>query len=263
MSAASLSGVSTGGAVSYEIRGMPKPAAGYIVMTLFFVLITPLSASGGEKGQSPPYRGGAQALLCNRHGSYLLSAIEKRLDTTRGDLAQFGFFLGRRVAHGEYVRLELTASASFGNADEGLLHAQDNNAYEIRHYMRQLGLEFETHIFLPPVERMRMFIRLGAGVVHTHFQERFFRADNPEQQVIISNDAFAYESKKWSPEAMAGLGIDIGVRDDLGVGFTYGFSVSRPVAYEDTRNMPLGLDYRELHLSHTFRLSALFAIESL
>jgi hypothetical protein len=216
-----------------------------------------------ERWSAPPYQAGLQGAFSGRRGAFAFPALDARIDTLRADAMLAGFFLGRRIPLASAVRLQLTGGALYGHAPQGQLTLQNGDSYDIRHYFRKLAVELEAHVLLPPLERAQLYVRLGAAALHTLFSERFFQTHNPDQEVIIGSDDFAYRAAHWSPAGLAGAGVDLRIQKDVGVGINYGFRLSRPVSFTDTRNMPLGIDYREVHVSHVLRILFQFAIESL
>jgi len=218
----------------------------------------------GPREAQSIYYGGANVSLNIRKGAYELDAAKLRQDTACENLVLFGAALGKRYALGPSARLKLGAIFNFGTVVEDTLQIDYGEYLAVKQSFLQIGIDPEIQFPLSRTGNVTPFVCAGGGFDFVRFQDGFAYVDDPRQWVEFrAEDNMATRvERRWCPHAQAGAGFDFMPRKEVGLCVAYSFRFSKPVAYSDSRDLPLsGVSYREFFFSHMVQIQVLFVLE--
>jgi hypothetical protein len=225
---------------------------------LAWLLLTVVSARAATRSRTHHYAVGGNILYSKRTGYYVLEAAEARVDTARPDAVLGEVSLAKRYLPADWLRIQVATSIGLGVASDDTLMLSTDSYIE-KKSMMHIGLEADVHFLSASRGKLTPYLIAGGGVDFMRFQELFYLFDNPSQQVRFQNAAAG-----WSPSlhVTAGLGTDITLNRDHGLGIAYTFRYWRPIRYDYQRgDMPLkAIPYHERFLTHAFRIAYTFTI---
>ena len=222
------------------------------------------SAYGAEDDKTSLYYIGANGLLSIRKGAYEFEPVELRQDTARNNMLMAGVALGRRYEFTPNVRLSVGAIFNMGSVIEDTLQTDYDTYVLVKQWLLQVGIDPELQFARANAGAPGLYAFVGGGISYVRFKTGFALFDEPREEAEFRSDANmpAQTEHRWSPHAHAGIGLDIMPRREIGISLRYSLRFSKPVAYEESRELYLeNIPYYELHFSHMLQFQILFQFE--
>lgn len=187
--------------------------------------------------------------------------MEEREQLDSKKVATFGVMLGKRLPITPSFRVQIGGGIEYGSSAEDTSHnvhlTDDTYRTIVRHAsFTFLNLTPEFHFVLPPNEHGNLFFAAGAGFHYLSLSQRKADVDN----TIAVDDSDLLEKKMFSFSGNIGAGFERKLFKRSGIAFVYNVRIWKPVQYTQTDDLfPMGAEYYEYFLTHTFQVSLLLA----
>ncbi|KMQ50257.1 hypothetical protein CHISP_2827 [Chitinispirillum alkaliphilum] len=186
--------------------------------------------------------------------------FQQREFLDESSLNTYGLLIGKRERLTSSFRYQLSGSYEFGNAAGDTTHnvlLTDNTYRTLVSFKRFSFVSIipELHYVMEPNHRGNLFLTGGLGLHYMILNE--FETDI-DKEIDISDPGHVSENR-FSLSYNLGLGFETQLSGNSGIAFIYGLRLWKPVQYIQTGDLfPMGADYSENFLTHSFQVSLLF-----